>query len=162
MDYVTITTILTALPIIIYFYFKWAFSYWKRRGVPYSEPIFPYGNIREPIMNLMSMGDTFMKVYQEAKSKGHKHVGFYMAMSPTYVPIDLDIIKNIVQKDYNYFLNRGMYVNEEDDPLTGHLFNLEDEKWKYLRMKFTPLFTAGECQCKFFYHIFHKVMISST
>ena len=43
------------------------------------------------------------------------------------------MIKNVTIKDFNHFVDRGMYVNEEDDPLSGHLFSIAGDKWRILR-----------------------------
>ena len=67
-----------------------------------------------------------------------------MFLSPVYLPIDPDIIKHIMQKDFQHFINHGVSLDEKIDPLNGHLFNLEDEKWKNMRIKLTPTFTSGK------------------
>ena len=46
-----------------------------------------------------------------------------------------ELIRQILIKDFNKFPDRGMYINEKIDPLTGHLFLLGGEKWRYLRAK---------------------------
>lgn len=143
----TITYIVTLLSIIalaLYAYAKWIYTHWKRRGIEYIKPEFPYGNIRNQFSKAMSFGDQFTLFYNYFKSKGAKGGGVFMFVRPVFMPIDLELIKNILQKDFNHFVNHGMYVNEDLDPLTGHLFNLENEKWRNLRMKLTPTFTSGE------------------
>lgn len=112
-------------------------------GLEYLEPELIYGNTKEFLTRSLSFGDQFVKLYNQLKSRGLKHGGVFLMQRPTYMPIDLDIVKNILQRDFSYFVNHGMFFNEEVDPLTGHLFNLEDEKWRKLRAKLTPTFTSG-------------------
>lgn len=99
----------------------------------------------------LSLGDQIDKFYKEFKSRGLKGGGVYFSSNPNFVVVDLELAKNMLQKDFNHFINHGIYVNEEDDPLTGHLFALEDERWKYIRTKLTPTFTSGEATNYFYF-----------
>ncbi|VEN50704.1 unnamed protein product, partial [Callosobruchus maculatus] len=140
---------LVGLAVTFYLYVKWAHSYWKRKGVNYLEPEFLYGNSKKIMKREISFGDRFAEMYTEMKSKGWKFGGTYILIRPSFLPIDLELTKCILQKDFTYFMNHGFYVNEEADPLTGHLFNLENQKWKNIRAKLTPTFTSGKLKMMF-------------
>lgn len=144
MVLITVVLFLASLATIYYLYSKWSFTYWTRRGIPQLKPEFFWGNVREQVKGNLSFGDQFANFYKDSKAKGYKHLGVYLFNSPIYVPIDLNIIKHILQNDFSSFMNHGMYVNEEVDPLTATLFNLENERWRSLRIKLTPTFTSGK------------------
>lgn len=135
--------ILSTTVLAVYLYTKWSFTYWKRRGVYYLEPEFPYGNAKSFVKGTQFFGDNFSDIYKVFKSKGLKGGGFYMFLKPTYMPIDIELVKNILQRDFGHFVNRGRPMNKKVDPLSGHLFNMENQEWRNLRMKLTPTFTAG-------------------
>uniref|UniRef100_T1PEG5 Cytochrome P450 n=1 Tax=Musca domestica TaxID=7370 RepID=T1PEG5_MUSDO len=63
--------------------------------------------------------------------------------------IDLDLIKNILIKDFANFHDRGVFNNVEDDPLTGHLVALEGEQWRAMRTKLSPVFTSARMKYMF-------------
>ncbi|XP_023022392.2 probable cytochrome P450 6a23 [Leptinotarsa decemlineata] len=145
----TITYILAAAVAGIYFFQKWIYSYWERRGVEYIEPELFFGNVREMILRKTFSGDLFKRFYDDLKSRKVKYGGIYAFFSPVFIPIDLNLVKSIMLKDFHHFVNRGGYVNEKADPLSGHLFSLEDEKWRNLRAKLTPTFTSGKLKMMF-------------
>lgn len=144
MDIITVATVLSVLLLGIYLYLQRRYRYWQRKGIAYIEPEFYYGNVRRMIRREVSFGEQFKEIYDELKSRGVKHGGVFALFTPLYMPIDPEIIKSILQSDFRHFMNHGMYVNEESDPLSGHLFNLEGAKWRRMRTKLTPTFTSGE------------------
>ncbi|CAG9819594.1 unnamed protein product [Phaedon cochleariae] len=149
MDSSTIAYIVIVLLTSVYAYSKWAYTYWKRRGLEYLEPEFFYGNNRDLIQRKKGMGVHFTNIYNSLKSRGLKCGGLFMFFKPVFMPVDLDLLKTIMQRNFDHFRNHGMYVNEKVDPLTGNLFNLEDEKWRKLRSKLSPTFTSGKMKMMF-------------
>lgn len=130
-------------------FFKYSFTYWERNGLQSAPAVIPFGSLKDFVLRRETLGETIQKVYNVAKSKGMKHIGYYFFAKPVYVPIDRDIIKHIMQIDFDFFVNRDVYVNEKDDPLSGHLFAIEGERWKVLRNKLTQTFTTGQIKIMF-------------
>ncbi|CAG9854393.1 unnamed protein product [Phyllotreta striolata] len=125
-------------------YYKRAFRYWKNRGVPFPKPTIPWGSLQSYFTPKMSMGDEFAAIYRETREKGLKHVGLFTMTSPLYVPVDVELVKQVLIKDFHYFTDKGIYVNEKDEPIGAHLFAIGGQKWRNLRSKFTPSFTSAK------------------
>ncbi|XP_070493934.1 uncharacterized protein [Chironomus tepperi] len=126
----------------VYFYVKKKYSYFKEHGVPHLKPTFPLGNL-QGMGTKYHMFDVMMNAYNELKGKA-KIGGFYNIFEPTYLVTDIEVLKAITVKDFNKFVNRGVFVNEENEPLTGHLFAIEDDRWRFIRNKLSPAFTSGK------------------
>ncbi|XP_063915602.1 probable cytochrome P450 6a23 [Zophobas morio] len=128
---------------------KWRLTYWSRIGLPSLNPVLIFGDIKDFILERRTLGEQFREFYHAFKSKGHKHGGVYLGPKPFYVPIDPEIVKHIMQTDFSHFMNHGNYYDEKADPLSAHLFSLEDAKWRNMRVKLTPTFTSGKMKMMF-------------
>lgn len=42
-----------------------------------------------------------------------------------------------------------MYCDENREPLSGHLFRLSGERWRFMRSKLSPTFTPGKLKNMF-------------
>ncbi|CAD7079484.1 unnamed protein product [Hermetia illucens] len=120
------------------------YSYWKDRGVNYVEPTFPLGNIS---LRKEHFRDFLINIYKHKNED--PFVGAYVLAKPVVLPTSLDFIQSILVKDFSIFHERGTYWNEEDDPLSAHMFSVEGEKWKSLRTKLSPTFTSGKMKFMF-------------
>ncbi|KAF5285604.1 hypothetical protein FQA39_LY16573 [Lamprigera yunnana] len=137
------------LLVLISVYYKWAFNYWKKCGVPYVEPSIPFGNVQALITSKLYVGEHLKNAYLLLKGLGHKHAGMYLLSWPRYLPIDTDIIKHILINDFHNFNDRGFYYNEKGDPLSANLFSLGGERWRILRTKLSPAFTGAKLKLMF-------------
>jgi cytochrome P450 family 6 len=127
---------------LVYFFFNRKFQYFKDRNIPHIKPTFPMGNL-SGIGSKHHFVDIIHDIYKQCKGKD-VIAGLYNFHQPIYLITDVEMIKNVVIKDFNSFINRGGFVNEKDEPLTGHLFALGGEKWRFLRNKLSPAFTSGK------------------
>ncbi|XP_074041330.1 probable cytochrome P450 6a20 [Leptinotarsa decemlineata] len=138
-----------SLMVITITYYKHAFKYWSQRGVDGPEPTVIFGNGWDVANGSKTMGELWKKIYLELKSKGLRHGGGYFMAKPMYTVVSLDLVKAIMQTDYQYFNSHGTYVNEKVDPLSINIFNLDGNRWKEIRTKITPTFTTGKIKMMF-------------
>lgn len=136
--------------VILFVYLKVQknYKYWSDRGILHDTPKFFMGSLIG-LGKTRSLTEIVRYYYVKYHNSGLPFVGFYVFFRPTAFIIDLDLVKNILVKDFNYFCERDLYYNEKDDPLSANLLNLEGIKWKALRHKLTPTFTAGKIKFMF-------------
>ncbi|RZC32690.1 cytochrome P450 6a2, partial [Asbolus verrucosus] len=135
--------------LLSYLYFKHAHTYWKKRNVPQLTPSFPFGDMASVIFRHQNMGDKIKEIYDRTKPQGHKYVGLYFFSRKAFLPLDPVLIKNILAQDFQHFHDRGIYYDEENDPISAHLFSLAGPKWKNLRAKLTPAYSPGKLKYMF-------------
>lgn len=135
--------VLTIIALFVW-YVKKKQQYWEEQGLLTPPGKFLFGDM----IGALKMNEAFatrtQRIYNYFKSNKVKHGGIYIFTVPMYFPLDLEIIKRIMVTDFQHFTDRGVYINEEDDPLSAHLFALEGNKWKLLRKKLSPTFTSGK------------------
>lgn len=106
MGVITILISIVAIALTsIYVFFKRRFLFFEKEGIPHIKPKFPLGNI-QGMGSEYHMIEVLMKLYDELKSKGGI-VGFYNLAEPIYLVTDIEIVKDILVKDFNNFVNRG-------------------------------------------------------
>lgn len=106
MELIFLFYALIAVVTLFYLFLKQKLKYWKNRNVPYVEPEFFYGNSRG-INNSFHLGEFTKRIYIKLKPFGPIG-GMYMFTHTVAIPTDLDLIKNILVKDFNNFPNRGL------------------------------------------------------
>ncbi|XP_055596682.1 cytochrome P450 6a2-like [Uranotaenia lowii] len=126
----------------LYWWIRNCYTYWSRRNVPFPKPTFPFGNLGE--LKRKPMFILFTEFYNRFKGTGTKIVGTYFFLKPVVFIMDIDLLKDIFVKDFQYFHDRGIYNNEKADPIGAHLITLVGNRWKNTRSKLTPAFTSGK------------------
>lgn len=134
--------------VALYIYYKlYIFNYWREKGVPYMKPIFLLGNITPFVSGKLSQAEVFKNIYDLHKKD--RLVGIYMLHKPYLIVNDPDLIRDVLARQFANFHDRGIFHNQETDPLSGNLFQLSGKPWRNLRVKLTPTFTSGKIKQMF-------------
>lgn len=130
MLFILLTLLITA-GTSIFLYIKRIDSYWDRRGVFTYRPKLKNENIS-------------FNAYKTLRAKGLKYGGYVRKFKPSFMVVDLDVIKTLLIKDADHFLNRGMYSDPKVDPMSATLTRLENGLWKTIRSTVSPIFSSGK------------------
>ncbi|CAL4073249.1 unnamed protein product, partial [Meganyctiphanes norvegica] len=140
LDQVTAHTGLLMLLGIVLYIIHWVKhrrqqqSVFQKLGIPFVPP------------NLITGSqDLFRKylaidIFDEWISKYGKVFGYYVGWSPTLVVADLDLVQQILIKDFVHFANRPKLVIDAQ-PVVDTVVGLRDQRWKDVRSILAPTFS---------------------
>lgn len=102
---------------LAYYLIKKRYSYWTDRGFVSPSSRFPFGHL-EGVGISTTIAEKMNVIYKDNKGKAPA-VGLYFFLSPAILPIDPELCKNILVRDFSSFHDRGLYYNKEDDPMSA-------------------------------------------
>ncbi|XP_063534327.1 cytochrome P450 6B5-like [Cydia strobilella] len=140
MVFLTVVTLAVVVSVLLYYYFTRTFSYWKDRNVAGPKPIPFFGNMYKSALRYDNMGGVFKNIYESFPNE--KAVGMFRMTTPTLIVRDLDILKHILVKDFDKFVDRGLEFSKEG--LGQNLFHSDGDTWRGLRARFSPIFTNSK------------------
>lgn len=100
-----------------YLWVKKRYSFWADRGYLSPPSSFPSGSLKG-VATKATLAETMDVIYKEYKGKAPA-IGIYTFLEPAIMPVDPELIKNILVRDFSSFTNRGFYYNKEDDPTSA-------------------------------------------
>lgn len=137
-----ILIVLLLIAILLYAFVRHQYTYWDRQNFPFLKPVkIPFGNLRTFAKREKSFGIAVSDLYNETT---RKYIGIYTFWRPALLIRDAELVKRVLITDCEYFFDRGVYVNEERDEMSGNLFSLRGQSWRHLRQKLSPLFSTGK------------------
>jgi cytochrome P450 family 9 len=78
------------------------------------------------VLRIASFPEILVDWYKRLKD--HKYGGVYGFLTPVILLRDPELIKMVTVKDFEHFLDRGVPISEEAEPLFGKgLFSLKGE-----------------------------------
>ncbi|KAK5640780.1 hypothetical protein RI129_009327 [Pyrocoelia pectoralis] len=127
--------------LIVAYFYRWSgFRYWKKRNVPNPEPSLLFGNLGDVLTGKRSAGQIYCDIYRNFPDVSY--VGFYRVGQPGLVLRDPQLIRDVLNKDFNSFYSNAMVINEEINPLAARTtFFLNGDKWKIAKNQIAPCFT---------------------
>jgi cytochrome P450 len=139
---------LSAIFIALYLYFTRNFKFWLKLGIPYVKPKPFVGSLKECAFQKVNIGKYLQHIHEEHTDK--PYVGIFSFDKPVLMIRDLELVKNILVKDSQKFINRVASFDEELDPIFSRiLFMLRGQRWRHVRTNLTPVFTSGKMKMMF-------------
>jgi cytochrome P450 family 6 len=133
----------------LYFIVTRNFNFWKKLGIPYVKPTPFVGNLKDCVLLKTTIGEQLQRIYNEHSDK--PYVGIFSFDKPSLLIRDLELVKNVLVKDFQTFMNRVLSVEENLDPLFGNnLAVVRGELWHHLRTNLTPVFTSRKLRMMFY------------
>jgi len=146
-----LTALLTAIGSLFFFfyliykYFSRNGSYWPKRNVQVFQ-LTKVVSLWDRLSFKYPIQDTENLTYRAIKALGIKdYCGVMEFGKPTLYLMDLDLVKSVMIKDFDSFVNRRGFAVEKTDPLFHNmLINARDQDWKNLRSTLSPTFSTGK------------------
>ncbi|KAI8435423.1 hypothetical protein MSG28_003730 [Choristoneura fumiferana] len=126
--------------LLVYLFLVRNFSYWEKRGVNGPKPIPLFGNVKSTTLRRITYNECYRKFYEEHPED--KVVGLYRAWHPCLLVRDLDVLKHVMIRQFDNFVDRGFSFSNKG--LGFNLFNAESDDWRVLRTRLSPMFTTGK------------------
>ena len=86
-----------------YLYMTKDFDHFKKLGVPYKEPSFPFGTIKDVILKKTHTKEIDLADYRNFS--GETYYGFFMFGKPVLSIRDPDLAKDVLVKNFDHFVD---------------------------------------------------------
>ncbi|XP_034662325.1 probable cytochrome P450 6d4 [Drosophila subobscura] len=132
---------------LFWFYVKHHYDYWLRRGFPFDKhSSIPFGCLDSVWRREKGMGMAIYDAYVKSKERV---LGVFLLFRPAVLVRDAELARRVLAQDFASFHDRGIYVDEVNDPLSGSIFALRGQSWRSMRHMLSPCFTSGKLKGMF-------------
>lgn len=116
-------------------------DFWKKHGIREIDTSSVVSKLDVLLSRkIMSLADDY--AYQQMGSD--KFCGIVEMGNPVLLVKDMELMKKVLIKDFEHFVDRRQVFSEEDGSLKNMLPGLQGEEWKGVRASVSPTFTSGK------------------
>ncbi|XP_050683807.1 cytochrome P450 9e2-like isoform X5 [Leptidea sinapis] len=127
----------------LYLYLRRVYTKFSASGVKNLPTIPLLGNLLPILLRRRHLAEDMDFYYNQFPDE--RFVGRFEFVNPIVMVRDLDLIKRITIKDFEYFLDHRGFTDEKVEPLFGrNLFSLKGDEWKDMRSTLSPAFTSSK------------------
>nr|AIW79991.1 cytochrome P450 CYP3115A1 [Nilaparvata lugens] len=139
---VIITFVLCATICCICKYLYDQLRYWHNRGFPCVSTKFNLRQMKCFLLRNKPQEILLKETYDELE--GHKFGGYVSLFTPYLLLRDPEIINNVLVRDFGYFEDRFLDIEDKNDTFFENVFAMRGQHWRYVRHKLTPLFSSNK------------------
>ncbi|XP_026474633.1 cytochrome P450 6k1-like [Ctenocephalides felis] len=132
---------------LVYVHYKYTFGQFRWRRVPHEKGLPLVGNMLDCILQKRHIIDVMHEIYQ--KFPDFPYFGFYRFCTPVFVIRDLQLARQILVKDFNYFKDTDLHCTDDDILLKKNIFMMKGEKWREYREMVAPMLSSGKIRLVF-------------
>ena len=143
---------LATIVVLFYLYVTSKWKYWTKRGIYQVDNVFPFGSFPAFFTKKEAFNDIMLRHVDD--TKGQPFYGAYFFTKPILMLTDADLIKQVLVKDFDHFVDRdgsGGFMKtlkqsnaRSDKIMLNQMTTLTGDDWKNLRTTFSPIFTRDE------------------
>lgn len=129
---------------ITYLTLNYLYSYWRRRRIIFIKPWPIFGNLFNLFSLRVSFGELFQQFYEHPDLQQSDYGGIFLLHRPALIIREPDLIKKLLIKDFDKFLNRFEAADCKMDPMGFLSLPLSKYPvWHICRKKMSEVFTSG-------------------
>uniref|UniRef100_A0A1B6L3I1 Cytochrome P450 n=1 Tax=Graphocephala atropunctata TaxID=36148 RepID=A0A1B6L3I1_9HEMI len=133
---------------LFYLYFVKDYGYWESKNIVHIPAVFPFGSMVKPVMGKCFWGKALDEAYKEYPDQ--RYVGLFYVRKPMLIIRDPDIVREVIVKDFHYFMDHMGIDTHPKDYMMCHLSSMKGQEWKELRTKLTPAYTTAKVKSMFY------------
>ena len=138
-------SVITAIFIGLYLHFTRIYNFWQKLGKTYVKPKMFVGILKDCVLLKTTIGEQLQRIYNEHSDK--PYVGIFSFDKPS----DPELVKNILVKDFQNFMDRTFSFEDKFDPLFGNNISvLNGQLWRHVRTNLTPVFTSRKMKLMYY------------